>query len=139
MQDRLTKYAHSGGAILVSGAFVGSDMRHGNDSIFLHNILKLRAAGATRVKSDSIVNGLGTEAAFHHTLNESHYAATSADILLPIAPAFSAMAYATGNSACVAYNGNDYRTFTMGFPFECITSYRKRAAIMKGIVNFLNP
>ena len=139
MQDRLTKYAHSGGAILVSGAYVGSDMRHGNDSIFLHNILKLKAAGATRVKSDSIINGLGTEAAYHHTLNESHYAATSADILLPIAPAFSAMAYATGNSACVAYNGNDYRTFTMGFPFECITSYRKRAAIMKGIVNFLNP
>ena len=49
------------------------------------------------------------------------------------------MAYDGGASACVAYQGKDYRTFTMGFPFECITSYRKRATIMKGIVNFLCP
>lgn len=139
MQERLTKYTHSGGAMMVSGAYVGSDMRQGNDSTFLRNVLKLNPMGATRLKSDSIVTGLGTEVVFFRILNEDHYAATVTDILQPVAPAFSAMAYASGTSACVAYEGKDYRTFTMGFPFECITSYRKRAAIMKGIVSFLNP
>lgn len=139
MQERLTRYAHSGGALMVSGAYVGSDMRHSADSAFVANILKLKAAGATRIYADSTVTGLGTDMVFHRTLNEDHYAATATDILKPLEPAFSAMVYASGNSAAVAYNGRDYRSFTMGFPFECITSYRKRAAIMKGIVNFLCP
>ena len=139
MQEKLTRYAHSGGAIMVSGAYVGSDMLRDDDARFLASILKTQAAGATRQPSDSIVNGLGTETVFYRTLNATHYAATATDILQPVAPAFSAMAYDGGASACVAYQGKDYRTFTMGFPFECITSYRKRATIMKGIVNFLCP
>lgn len=139
MQDRLTKYAHSGGNILVSGAYVGSDMRKESDSDFLNNVFKLKNTGSTRIEADSLVTGLGTDMVFYRMLNEDHYAATATDILMPVEPAFSAMVYSSGNSAAVAYQGRDYRTFTMGFPFECITSYRKRAAIMKGILNFLCP
>ena len=36
-----------------------------------------------------------------------------------------------------AYGGSDYRAFTMGFPFECITEAEKREIIMRGIMNFL--
>ena len=139
MQERLARYAHSGGALLVSGAYVGSDMRQGDDAAFLSDILKLKAAGATRIEADSTVTGLGMEIDFYRKINEEHYAATATDILQPTDTAFSAMVYASGNGAAVAYNGHDRRAFTMGFPFECISSYRKRAAIMKGIVDFLCP
>ena len=47
------------------------------------------------------------------------------------------MIYADKYSACVAYDGSDYKAMTMGFPFECIQSEQKRHMLMKGILNFL--
>ena len=49
------------------------------------------------------------------------------------------MVYANGTSAAVAYGGQDYRAFTMGFPFECITDKSMRQAIMQGILSYLLP
>ena len=54
-----------------------------------------------------------------------------------MSPAYSAMIYADQYSACVAYDGSDYKAMTMGFPFECIQSEQKRHMLMKGILNFL--
>ena len=137
MQQRMTKYAQGGGALLVSGAYLGSDNQAEADTAFIHNILKVRHGGVARSDSDSIFVGMGTTLNIFRVLNESHYAATATDILQPIAPAYCAMTYQDKRSACVAYAGNDYHAFSMGFPFECINSYRKRSAIMKGIINFL--
>ena len=53
--------------------------------------------------------------------------------------AFPAMVYANKTSAAVAYGGQDYRAFTMGFPFECITDATMRRAIMQGILSYLIP
>lgn len=47
------------------------------------------------------------------------------------------MRYSDGRNACVAYKGKDFRTLTMGFPFECIKDRDKQASIMRGIINFL--
>ena len=74
-------------------------------------------------------------------LNDRHYAATHPDVLLPTttvgtAP-FSAMVYTSGSSAAVAYRGNDYRSFTMGFPLECINEEKTRTSILLGILRFL--
>ena len=49
------------------------------------------------------------------------------------------MTYSAGNaSAAVAYKGNDYRTFVMGFPFESIKEEASRTAIMASILRFFN-
>jgi hypothetical protein len=69
-------------------------------------------------------------------LNEEHYAATSADILQPVKPAFTAMQYADGYGAAIAYRSN-CRLFVMGFPFECIEGEHKQASVMRGILNYL--
>ena len=45
--------------------------------------------------------------------------------------------YADGYGAAVAYKGNDYRAFVMGFPFECIKDGKKRSSIMQGLLNYL--
>ena len=44
---------------------------------------------------------------------------------------------AAGCSAAVAYKGNDYRAFTMGFPLECISDERTRTSILLGVLRFL--
>ena len=47
------------------------------------------------------------------------------------------MKYADDFSACVAYDGKDYKAMTLGFPFECIKSEQKRHTLMRGMLTFL--
>jgi hypothetical protein len=138
LRTQLQQFTAKGGSLLVSGSYVGRDMPLINDSIWLADVLKCDFGGTDTdsLQRDSI-RGMGTEFLFYRHLNEQHYAATHPDILMPIAPAYSAMLYADDYSACVAYDGADYRAFTMGFPFECIESERMRQSLMRGILNFL--
>jgi hypothetical protein len=108
------------------------------DRRFLEDVLKCYGEGVNRdsLQRDTI-SGLGTTFEFYRHLNETHYAATHPDILQPVAPAYSAMIYTDGYSACVAYDGSDYKAMTLGFPFECIKSEQKRQMLMRGILRFL--
>ena len=135
MQDALKRYTTHGGTLLVSGAYVGTDMTQDADRQFLQNVLKSTWGGRSQTK-DNKVKGLGTEMTYWKALNEEHYAATSADILQPVKPAFTAMQYADGYGAAIAYRSN-CRLFVMGFPFECIEGEHKQASVMRGILNYL--
>ena len=136
MRKTLTDYTRRGGALLVSGAYIGTDIMGTEEERFVSEILKCTYGGQYRAENNQ-VNGLGTVIPYYNMLNEEHYAATSADILRPAAPAFTVMQYADGQDAAVAYKGKDYRSFTMGFPFECIKDEQKQGSIMRGILNFL--
>lgn len=136
MQHSIQEALSHGTALLVSGAYIGSDMTAENEQQFLSNVLKCHYAG-TAQSQDNIVKGLGTEMLYWKELNETHYAATHTDILEPVKPAYTAMQYTDGYSAAVAYKGNDYRLFVMSFPFECIQGAQKRSSIMRGIINYL--
>ena len=136
MQNTLKHYTSQGGALLVSGAYVGSDMQGTEERQFLANTLKCQYAGRY-TDTSSTVTGLGTAIQYWNRLNADHYAAVSADVLLPVGSAYIAMQYADGQDAAVAYKGTDYRAFTMGFPFECIKDEKKRSSIMQGILNYL--
>ena len=139
MQELLRSYAQGHGNLLVSGAYIGTDMTTPTERQFLADVLKVTYSGTYREPS-GLVSGMGTSFSFYHQLNEQHYAATSADVLMPaVQGAFPTMAYANGTSAAVAYGGADYRAFTMGFPLECITDRQLQAAIMQGILNYLIP
>ena len=87
---------------------------------FIQNILKYRYGNSLKTDGDKIaVQGLGRTFTLPRLPNEQDYPVTSPDCILPMSPAFPVMTYATGNaSAAVAYQGSDYRTFIMGFPFE---------------------
>lgn len=136
MRKTLTDYTRRGGALLVSGAYIGTDIMGTEEERFVSETLKCTYGGQYRAENNQ-VNGLGTVIPYYNMLNEEHYAATSADILRPAAPAFTVMQYADGQDAAVAYKGRDYRSFTMGFPFECIMDEQKQGSIMRGILNFL--
>ena len=138
MRQHLQLFTSRGGALLVSGSYVGADMRMPADRRYLEEVLKCNYMGtdADTLRRNQI-SGLGTTFAFHRHLNEHHYAATHPDVLQPIAPAFCAMRYADQQSACVAYDGADYKAMTLGFPFECIKEEYVRFALMRGILKFL--
>ena len=151
MQLLLQDYTSHGGRLLVSGAYIGSDMVFEKEKQFLANVLKISHEG---VNSDTLstISGLGQYFRIFRQPNERHYAAHHTDILMPAnfptsqlpnsptpQQAFPAMVYADGTSAAVAYQGQDYRTFTMGFPFECIGDSKMRNKLMYGILKFLLP
>ena len=140
MQNQLRQFVAGHGNLLVSGAYIGTDMQDPPEQQFLADVLKVYCPTDYRGASGQ-VNGLGTTFSFYRQLNEQHYAATRTDVLMPAiqGTAFPTMVYADGTSAAVAYGGQDYRAFTMGFPFECITDKGLRQAIMQGILNYLIP
>lgn len=139
MRNALANYAAQGGCLLVSGAFVGSDQRTSEEQQWLASVLKTVSTGTNRTIGQ--VTGLGMLFDFYQRPNEQHYAAQQTDVLMPATGnAFAAMVYNNENtSAAVAYNGTDYKAFTMGFPFECITNKQIQESLMRGILNFLKP
>lgn len=138
LQKQLRTFVRGGGRMFVSGAYVGSDMRQKAEQDFLSNVLKTAPGTANRSCSDTTVNGLGINFDIIRHLNAVHYAATSVDVLRPTADrSFCAMQYADGSDAAVAYDGDDYKCFTMGFPFECINSLKARQQVMTAVMNFI--
>ena len=136
LQAWLRNHVGRGGSLMVSGAYVGSDMTEAAEQSFLADVLKCRYIGKDYTTNE-IVNGMGTTLTFHRLLNENHYAAPQTDILQATEGAIIPLAYADGYGAAVAYSGADYRSFTMGFPFECIKSKSQQANMMKGILTYL--
>lgn len=151
LQDALRHYADGGGRLLVSGAFVASDMQRDDERAFLDHVLhvcldtidSLRqplGVGSFNTGGNAErLSGLGMTFRCYRTVNADHYAAPHADALRPSGDeAFPAMAYDSELCAAVAYNGNDLsRTFTMAMPFECIRQEKDRNTIMQGIMAFL--
>ncbi len=137
MQRALTAYCQSGGNLLVSGAYIGSDMSStpGNRE-FTENILKYSYQNSLRDKSSGQINGLGRTLSIPRLPNEQQYAVTAPDCLIPQSPAFPVFTYQPGNQcAGIAYQGS-YRVFALGFPFESITREADRSAVMASILNF---
>lgn len=138
MQRIITSYCQSGGNLFVSGAYVGSDMSgtQGNRE-FTEKILKYGHQSSIKDKNINRINGLGLNVTIPRLPNENSYAVPSVDCIVPVDTAFPVFTYAPANqSAGIAYKGNDYRTFVLGFPFESIQSEVDRATIMAGILGF---
>ena len=78
------------------------------------------------------VFGANTSFTFPTLVNEKSYAVPAPDCLLPTGNAYSAFIYTPGNyGAGIAYKGQDYCTFVLGFPFESIEGSHERARVMK--------
>ncbi len=136
LQKRLLDYQRGGrGALLVSGSYIAQDMQEPQEASFLEKLLHLQWGGPIRQYNYS-ATGLQQTFSLTNTLNAEHYATVQSDILMPIGSAFVAMQYADRRPAAVAWDSG-FRTFTMGFPFECINSPSQRELIMQGIMAFL--
>ena len=137
MQNAITQYVNGGGSIMVSGSYVGSDMLTEKEKDFVSQTFKFDNSGTNTDSSENEIDGLGIKFNIIRDFNEKHYAAQSVDVLDAQSPAYCAMRYEDGRSAAVAYDGNDYKCITIGFPFECINNSGQRRSIMSGMLRFL--
>lgn len=150
MQQAITGYCQAGGNLLVSGAYVGSDLWDNglttsieSDRKFATEVLKYR----WRVGQAALTGALKTVAsphstsgknyAYHNTLNEESYVVEAPDAIEPADPeAATVMRYAENNlSAAIAYRGA-YQTYILGFPFESLRTAAERAELMQTILTF---
>ncbi|MBQ8098429.1 MAG: xanthan lyase [Bacteroidaceae bacterium] len=160
MQEQLTAYLKAGGRLLATGSYVASDIWDNplrideqllnreelkEDKKFVEDILKYTwrvGQAAKGGKVGWVKSGIGRQEgafAYHNDLNSECYAVQSPDAIEPAAKqAYTVMRSTENNlSAAVAYDGDDYRTFVMGIPFETVKSQAERHTLMKQIVDFL--
>ena len=147
LQLALADYCNGGGNLLVSGAYVGSDLWEsdttGASKEFAANTLKFklrtgRAAVRGSVRSvASPYKTLKGDYDYNHELNGDCYVVESPDAIEPAADgAFTVFRYTENNlSAGVAYKGA-YKVCTLGFPFETVLTDERRDSLMRGILEF---
>lgn len=150
LQSLLRNYTRYGGALLVSGAHIGSDLWHGgasnkSDQKFAEEVLKYkwRTNNASR---SGVVNGVYAPKGailgkyqFATTPNATVNAILMADGIEPVGKnAYTVMRYDDNNiSAGVAYAG-PYRVVALGFPIESVVDVESRHQLMQELLEFLN-
>ena len=152
MQEAITAYCNQGGNIIVSGAFLGTDLWDNRltiseeaDKKFATDVLKYKwrvGQAALKGKVKSVASPfpmLTGNYTYHNELNEESYVVEAPDAIEPAdKDAYTVMRYSENNlSAGVAYQG-DYKTYIMGFPFETIRTEAERETLMKAILTFFN-
>lgn len=149
LQKAIADYTAKGGNILVSGAFVATDLWDSyntdkDDRDFANNVLKFRwmtncASRTGEVEAAvSPYPELGGQYSFATQPNEDVYCVESPDGLVPVGRgAFTVMRYSDNNiSAAVAYKGDDYSTVVLGFPVEAVRGHDKRTELIGKALNF---
>ena len=134
----LNSYTLRGGALLVSGSYLGEESTyHAPSQFLLRDILHAENGGYIDDWGEQGVTGLGTTLDLPRWLNPEQYAVTRPEVLRPADGAFSPFAYEhSRHSAAVAYRG-DYRSVVLGFPFEAIRSQADRHLVMVSLLHFL--
>ncbi len=125
-------------SILVSGAFIGSDMHNAQQDAFIADKLKYRYVSIAPTDSICSVQGLNNTATIYSNPNEQNYWVKSTDVIEGVGGAFSTMVYTKGNhSAAVAYPGPNYRVLAFGFPLDCIKDDEARQNILGISIDYL--
>ena len=99
LRNKLSAYVLGHGKLIASGAYIGSDLQHDDERVWLESTLKVAYGGAIHTDTISGIKGMGTEFDFYRQLNPTHYAATKCDVLMPVSTAFCPLQYANGAQA----------------------------------------
>ena len=135
MRSKLASYLSGGGSLLVSGAYVGSDMPSSRERSFLAQTLHCVHGGALREKTS--IAGAEEKFSIEQEFGHETYAVQSVDRIKPANGSQSIFKYSDGSSAGVLYQGANYRCATLGFPLESIKDKKVLANIMLKLVKTL--
>ena len=151
LQEAITEFTRGGGAIFVSGCHVGCDLwkapdADSGDKEFARRVLHFSYNGSMATRrgvarvTASPMRMARADVKFNREPCRECYAVESPGCITPFGrDAHIAMRYVTNNqSAAVCYNGSDYRSMVMAFPFETILDGGERDALMRGILDFLS-
>ena len=150
LRQILRNFTASGGSLLVSGAYIGTDMQAPDEQEFTDNVLHYRASGRTSLlqPADSLmaspsdlltIQGVGTQCTYMLRPNTEHLSTAYVSNLTPDSRAFTTLVYdgPSRQSAGVAYKGPDYASLAIGFPIEQIREPEVRRSLMRAFLDFL--
>lgn len=151
LQQSIRLYCQNGGNLLVSGAYLASDLCESEkplreDRLFIENVLKYKfrtsqasVTGNVKIVSSPYKIFKKNDISYFDQPNSTSYYVESPDAIEPIGEgSFTICRYVENNtSAAVAYSGN-YKTCAFGFPFETIQSEKERAKLMESVLSFFN-
>ena len=139
LQQKITTYLDKGGKLFTSGSYVGADMvSDPDDEAFCINVLHYRWKGSLKSSDENGVKGMRSKPEIYRTATRDSYGVTRPDILSPTGKATALLSYArSGLTAGIGYKERTGGCFTMGFPFESITSERERDKLMRNIIKYL--
>jgi hypothetical protein len=142
LQKALRAYTESGGSLLVSGAYAGTDLRDSTDVAFARDVLHYRLSTDHASRTGRVIPT--REGGFPDTLTvrfattptETLYGVEAPDGLAPTEGGTTALRYSDSmTGAGVAWKGNS-SVFVLGFPFETIGNEREARALMHEILGF---
>ncbi len=128
----LSAYCQTGGRLFISGA-----------NLFKSQALSTRLTKATLLTNISDrqvdhVHGSSVDSPIYRDMNEWSFAVPTPEAITTNHPnAFPMLAYGNEMPAAIAYQGSDYRSIVLGFPFESIVNVQQRNQLMQSVVNFL--
>ncbi len=147
-QKAVTDYCNGGGNIIVSGAFVGTDLWDNpfateKDKEWAQQTLKYKwrnnnGAVTGHVKSvPSPFLPIQGNYRYYNELNSDSYVVENPDAIEPADNnAFTIFRYSENNlSAGVLYKGETYSTCILGFPIEAVKGQDKRNELIKQITD----
>ena len=152
LQKAVTDYVDGGGALFVSGAYIGYDLfcdeaSSDTDREFAHNTLHIDFAAdrATRISTAATIQRTipahftAGQYKFCTEYTPECYTVNSVDAFVPACAAYGIMRYPDSRmSAAIGWRGeHGGATFVMGFPFETICDKEARDVLMKDIMDFL--
>jgi hypothetical protein len=147
-QLAITEFCKGGGKIIISGAFVGTDLwqnPHATlaDRDWALQTLKFKwrnnnAAVTGQIKAvPSPFSAIQGNYNYYNELNSECYVVENPDALEPVdVNAFTIFRYTENNlSAGVLYKGAVYDTCILGFPIEAVKTQEKRNELIQRIMN----
>jgi len=151
LQQSIQRYCSNGGNLLLSGAYIGSDMYENakpirEDRLFLENVLKYKfrtsqasVSGNVKMVSSPFRQLKKTELTYFNQPNSMSYFVGSPDAIEPTGEgSFTICRFSENNlSAGVAYSGI-YKTCAFGFPFETVRCEKERAKLMDSVLQFFS-
>lgn len=136
LRSKVAAYLQGGGALLSSGAYLGSDMKSSSERTFLAGTLHCSLSATMR--HATAINGAEENFSVEQELGKSAYAVQSMDCLHGVNGAQTAFRYSSGGQpAGVLYQGADYRCVTLGFPLESVKDKAVLKRIMLRLAKFL--
>lgn len=150
LQLVLAAYTAKGGSVMVTGSYLLTDtwtspVAEDSDKKFVESVLHATFGGAMATRRGDVKSLSQSfmketfSVKFNTELNDKIYCVESPEIVRPAGKgAYTVMRYRTSNQgAAIAYNGNTYRTFVAGFPFETIIEREERDKMMQEVLKFL--
>ena len=152
LRQAITELTAAGGNIVVSGAYVGTDIWDSEKGFnkdkeamdFAKEVLKFRwmtdgAARTGRVGATTTPLGyVGGSYTFVTEPNDEIYCVESPDGVEPYGKdAYCIMRYKENNiGAASAYNGENYKTVIIGFPIEVVCGEKARTELLGKVMDF---